>query len=231
MSTVSDPRAYVREAVLNNDSNWLKAPWLNPTDPAWIDPFLDERIDKDLQIKGKLPNDQRKLDRFIKRTQGRYLTHVLKTEEGRAVVEQRVRDRFENPVITLQDGIAVADMGHAPGPFEKALRSGWRIKPDGLVDGQIPPEAVVRAFNQAHQAHPDAKGWRLELRQYIGSSISHFTYFYQPGGHDRLLVRKDVHKLKSREPIGGVEGLLKGGYPTHTDELANAMAEWNLLSP
>lgn len=231
MPSVSDPRAYVRDAVLNNDSNWLKAPWLNPDDPALIEPWLDKRIGKDLQIKGELPSDQRKLDRFVQRIQSAYLTDLLKTDEGRAAVEERIRERFENPVITMDEGIAVADLGFVPGPFEKALRSGYRIKPDRLEDGETPTADIVRAFNQAHEAHPDAKGWRLKVVQYIGSSKSHFTYAYQPGGHDRLLVRKDPHKLKTREPIGGVEGLLKGGYPTNTKELANAAAEWNLLNP
>lgn len=229
MPTVSDPHAYVRDAVLNNDSNWLKAAWLNPDDPALIDPWIEQRVAKDLMLKGTLPNDSRKLDRFVQKIQAGYLNDLLKTDEGRAAVEARITHRFENPEIRMEDGIAVADLGFLPGPFEKALRSGWRIKPDRLVDGETPPADIVRAFNQVHAAHPDAKGLRLELKQTIGSSLSSFTYLYQPGGHDRLMVRKDVHKLKTPDPIGGVEGLLKGGYPTNTKELANAMAEWNII--
>lgn len=224
--SVSDPRAYVVDAVLANDENFLKAAWINPSKPDILDPWLDKKIANDIKLRGSLPNNSAKLDRFIYRISGGYLGHVLDSEAGRAEVERLIRERYDNPVITFEDGVATADHGWAPGPIVSALRQGWQLgsSPE-LVESEPAPAKVVEGFRKAHAAHDSAKTYRVVFNTWEGASLKHrFTYHFDVG-KDLLFLKYDTTGYMSKEAIGGLEGLLAGGYPTHTYALTSSSSE------
>lgn len=225
--TVSDPRAYVRQAYLQQPASWAHRADYNLDDPA----LLDEVIDKAMKTRrrnwnGTLPNDKRELDAFIKISQGMYATAILDTPARRAAVEQKVREHFENPPIAFDGKKAIVDLGWAPGELVQLKRAGWGIgDSDALEQRELRPEIVLRAFRQAVEAHPNASTYEVHVEVPLGTRSMRFDYRF-PVSADRLYVRRDGGEVwATRKHAGGVEAFLAGALPTHTSQLVSTVEE------
>lgn len=230
--TVSDPRAYVIAGWAAHERNWLGVAYVNPTDPALVDPILDKELKYYRPFKGTLPSDPAQLDKFIKQTQVKYDTAIRKSDAGKAHIEKRLRERFENPEVSLDGDVATASMGYAPGTLVRDLRSGLRIQTDPTVldRGELASEHVVRGFRAAHAAYPDAQTWRVTVEIVANGQHARYAFSYTLG-QDRLFLKADSRSYIGSQDLGGVEGLLAGGYATYALDLADASSELRLLKP
>jgi hypothetical protein len=230
--TVSDPRAYVTHAWAAETRNWAGTHVFNPTDPELVNPLIDKAMKRKPAWKGQLPRDKRKLDQFVRMSQGLYNTGLLSDPAAKAAVEQRIRDRFEQPAIERIGDAAIADLGFAPGTISRVLRAGYGITDSPVIDRyELKPEHVVRAFGQLVTAHPDATVYQIDLKLWEKSRRVDFKYRYEKAT-DLLRVQRRGHdQFVSYQPLGGVDALVAGGYPTHTWDLDNALGEWRMLKP
>ncbi|MCB9679380.1 MAG: hypothetical protein H6737_30020 [Alphaproteobacteria bacterium] len=223
--TVSDPRAYVRQAFVEHPANWAHTAAYNLDDPAVVDPVIDKAMNtRRRQWKGELPNDKNELDAFIRISKGMYTTALTDTPELRARVEEKVRQHFENPPITREGDRVHVELGWAPGPLEKVMRSGWNIaKSDAVEERELKPEHVYRAFRQAYEAHPDAKVYSVTVEVPQGTRSAIYTYEY-PVEHDRLYIRgPGGDMLVTTTRAGGIQGLIAGSVPTHSLKLESTI--------
>ncbi|MFT5433127.1 MAG: hypothetical protein ACI9OJ_003832 [Myxococcota bacterium] len=152
---IEDPRAYVLKQLPTVEMNSWVAPY-RITDAAFIETTLDKAIEREWKKKG-LPDDQNKLDRFVKRgLMSAYRAAHLKTPESRAMVLANVQALYAQPAIVTSDNgrVALFDFGSVPGEWVKGGRaSTWQLRPS-LTNGLLPQADLLRAFKALVKAYP-----------------------------------------------------------------------------
>jgi hypothetical protein len=228
VSDVSDPRQYVRDALMVADNSFGgRAEYVLRDTEA-----LDEAIDKAMRLKrrkwdGELPHDRSELDAFIDSAARTWRVAQLDTEERRAQIAKQVQEYFENPDIERDGDTVHVDLGILPGELKKRTRTGWGIlRSEYANNSEAKPEVLQRAFRQAVEAHPDAPNVQVRVLVPNGKSLMQSRYRYD-AGEDRLFV--DTYRAKvmvSREPIGGVQAIIDGQAELRIDKLV-----WNQSLP
>ena len=154
---------------------------------------------------------RRELTRFVRTVAMRYHATILETEEQRATVLAKMMERYENPPITFEDGVARADLGYVPVGFSQ-WRGAWRLAGSSPLLENSQPQSVhvARQLLRLREAHPEARELRLEAREMRGQSLVPFEAFWRPGD-DMVWVVRGADHLRTVLPVGpNLEAILNG---------------------
>ncbi len=146
------PWEIARAQLIDNPRNHFRHdPFFAITDPAVIDPVLQQILDR--KYGGEMPADEKAIGRVTRRAVGSY--GALKwTDAGRAFLEQRMKQRYRTPTITEQGKLLIADFGHAPGKLEQKRRGSWDVHESKVTAGEgWKTTHAAKALNQLGQAY------------------------------------------------------------------------------
>lgn len=145
-----------------------------------LDPIIQGVVDR--EFGGVWPSEGRDVRRLI-RTARRVYRDAAASPEAMARIESKVKERFENPIITVEGGKARADHGHVPGTLHSYPRWGVRLKESSLGDGGRPAGAEIgRLLRALAAAHPGEATYEVVVLIHKGTvgRPKTWTYRYTP---------------------------------------------------
>jgi hypothetical protein len=202
---VSDPYGPVRRWLARNDQGAFggRAAY-TPVEPDVLDPILEKVLLN--RNRGLAPRDDAEAARLLPRLTTNLYPALLADDAARAAIEARVRRRWDDPPVTVEDGRVVADLGLTPGTIRRGTRTGWVIAESEHADrGELRAEEVGRRLRDLRARHPDATSWELRAEVARGpSGPQRMTYRYDRV-QDRIFVTRqgDAGHLYATPPLGG----------------------------
>jgi len=173
-----DPLALTREVLLEDPDACFRgfAPYCI-RDRAFVDPLLERSVD--FVGRGKAPTTREEAEAVVFHAVGRYKNAHTRSEEGRALLEELMRDYYAKPTVFRHEdgGRLVVEMGVLPGRVVKYGRT-YSVESDLLVDGQWKGTEAASMLERFTRAHPDAQVIDLEIYLPDGSSWERWNYRY-----------------------------------------------------
>jgi hypothetical protein len=191
----------------------------NPTSEMVTEKWIDPSIKKGIEQRnfGRWPRTQREASRLAMLLAGSAWRAVLDAPEGRALIEQQMRNYWENPKIEVasQGDSVEMNLGVTPGTIELTSRGYYSIqKSEFENDFALIPSELVRRLKSLQESHPSANRWRVTVivRPYI-SRQQPIIYEYRQQ-EDRLFVYAHQEAYYSPARLDGqLDRLLTGESP------------------
>jgi hypothetical protein len=188
----SADRTRLRAEVLAAVSPPFDRPEYLVTDPAFVDPCIDDALAHQ-KSHADVVTDARMC-----------VSNKLFTPDGLARIAALVADRYDHPTITRTGDVVVIDVGVAKATF-MSFRAKIIIEKSPVLDNGdwVTPE-VVRVLKLGIAAHPDAHTYRATLRIPRQSGTPMWTYAYDRAA-DQLQVSSDdmINQVYVTETLGG----------------------------
>ncbi|MFT5354201.1 MAG: hypothetical protein ACI9KE_001404 [Polyangiales bacterium] len=227
---VENPREVIHQEVMADERNcFLNTLAYCVEDRANLDAIIDELVET--RFHGEMPTTRRHITRLVRSVGMRYHSASLETEAGRAQVLARMMERYENPPITFENGIARADLGFVPTGFSQRRRSWVLADSSPLMERNQPKTThVARQLLRLRDAHPDAVMYSVEARAPQGMSRIRFEARWRPGV-DMISVTQHLNELRTTAPIGANLEALLDGTVSLSDGLHSCARESALTDP
>jgi hypothetical protein len=185
-------RTKLRAEVLASVSPPFGHPEYIVTDPAFVDPCIDDALAHQ-KSHADVVTDARMS-----------VSNKLTTPDGLARIAALVADRYDHPTITRTGDVVVIDVGVVKATFQSA---GGRIitaNSPVLDRGEWATPEVVRVLELGIAAHPDAQIYQAPLRIPSLHTDQVWTYAYDRRA-DQLQVSKDLMNNQAyvSETLGG----------------------------
>ena len=124
------------------------------TDPAFLDPIIQEVLDK--RHDGEMPTTRDGVKALLRHVGSPY-RQALKEPAAVLAVQALIQARFDAPVVTVEGDTAIADYGHVAGTLRVSAREGVNMKPASKAEGpRWGSEKVGQALRKLAQDHPTA---------------------------------------------------------------------------
>jgi hypothetical protein len=161
MTPVEDPWGEARASLLDGPRCFAKRPEYCLSDPGFIDPIIQDVLDRDHQ--GKMPTTRDGVDAVIKRIGSKY-AQACREPGAVQQIQTLVEARYGAPVERVEGAVAIADYGHVAGALRVFRREGINMAPSERVDaGQWASAEVGRALVALGAKHPDAETLELDI--------------------------------------------------------------------
>ena len=198
---VEDPRGYAIEQLRTmNLRTWWQA--YRDTDAGRLGEIVDEVAAK---TRGGLPTTQRRLDRFVNmRLAGRYRSRMEETDEGKAFILARARERFEDPPMTAygpKNRTALLDFHVLPGEWRSTSRISEGLKSPPAIgdDPFLTPAVIARSLERLVSSYPDATAYQIRYHYHFGSSQRRILMEFVPNRY--VVYRMGVNIYFTEEPV------------------------------
>jgi len=211
----------------------------NVFDPEFVDPIIQDELDRNRRFGGVMPTTRREVQRLCERLKGRYRNAHFKTPEGRARLEEAIREFYDDPLWFSDDEVVTVDLGYAPGTLERTGRVGWGIAKSEVEDrGELLSTEVGRFLERFAREHPDATYVDLQVVVPTGYTGKRTLRYRHARGEDRVWVFKRERPTDAwmSVPLGGDPGrLTRGEISVHTEDCRlvrlSDRIEWNIRVP
>jgi hypothetical protein len=188
----SADRTRLRAEVLAAVSPPFDRPEYLVTDPAFVDPCIDDALAHQ-KSHADVVTDARMC-----------VSNKLTTPDGLARIAALVTERYDHPTITRTGDVVVIDVGVVKATFQSA---GGRIitaNSPVLDSGDWATPEVVRVLKLGIAAHPDARVYQAPLRIPALHSDQAWTYAYDRGADQLQVWSNDmINQVYVTETLGG----------------------------
>ena len=194
-------RDELRAAVIAG-ATLMERPELTPTDPAIVDRSIAANLPD-----GRFPATDKERAYFLRHATT-HLKNWLSTDRaGLAVFQQRIAERYANPVITRDGDRVRVDAGVVAGR-PGTHRARFQIMDSPLLKyGQLLPTEVARFLKLGMARYPDARTYQLDVDIPATWSQGKWTYVYDRGEDRIRLYSWDwTDKMYVSEKLGGDPG-------------------------
>jgi hypothetical protein len=175
------------------------------TDPDFVDAAIKPRLD-DL-YGGEMPMKRLKVDGTIRSVRREYRRALLKPENI-ARVEELVKERYDDPKITLKGEVVSADMGVVPGHLVAIPASlSLEMASSPLVQGGLWAESEARrVLGDLASRYPTAAVIRVVVTIVADGGLAPLVYRYVRA-EKRVVVSADDGRAWASRTFEGDEGL------------------------
>lgn len=185
-------------------------------------PDLDANIEKAIEQRnfGRMPADAAEAKRlafsFAPGIWGKYLD----TPEGRAAIEARIREHWENPTIRIDElnGV-VTDLGLCPGTLTRNSKGSFELRDcPAFEHGELTAAEIARRLQDFRARYPNAKAYNFSVTFTNYRLPKEVHYRWEPVS-DLLFVTIEGTTYRSKTRIGGFDNLLSGESPSRTQHM------------
>lgn len=211
----------VRDALISDPHNALfgDADYA-VRDRALVDALIARVLDR--SFRGKRLDGAADIERVARRCQGSY-RNLLDQEAARAEVEGHLARRYQEPRLSWEGQILVADHGVAPGPLVRGGRAGWTVSGSAVADrGEWRADHAGVALMNLVASAPQAGALSARIVIPTGTLMTKYEYRWLPS-QDRLVVTRDTASTTAwvASSVGGDLGVFaRGERGLHTSELS-----------
>ncbi|MDB4963571.1 MAG: hypothetical protein JWP01_3570 [Myxococcales bacterium] len=187
---------------------------LTPTDPAIVDPCITKSL-----VDGAFPATPKQRTDLMWHATTCLTGWLSYKEDGLAYLNQRIADRYANPVITRDGDLVRIDAGVVPGKVS-VFRARLQVMTSPLIEqGELIGTEVAKLLELGMKRHPDARTYQLEVDIPATWSKGTWTHVF-----DRTADRVRVYsgdwstKYYETERLGGDLGKLSSLHHTNLTE-------------
>ncbi len=197
-------------------------------------PDLDAQIEKAIETRnfGRMPSDAADAKRLAFIIAPNIWSHYLETPEGRAAVEARIREHWDNPPVKTDElnGVVV-DLGLCPGTLTKNSKGSLELRDCSAAEqGELAAAELARRLQDLTSRFPKAKAYNLSVTFTNYRTPKVVRYRWEPAS-DLLFVTIEGTTFRSRKRIGGFEKLLSGESPSRTQQMETVHSNLRVGAP
>lgn len=197
-------------------------------------PDLDAHIEKAIETRnfGRMPSDAADAKRLAFVIAPNIWSHYLDTPEGRAAVEARIREHWENPPVKTEElnGVVV-DLGLCPGALTRNSKGSFELRDcPAFEHGELTATELARRLQDLTARFPNAKAYNFSVTftNYRTPKVLH--YRWDPSS-DLLYVTNDGVTHRSRKRIGGFDKLASGESPSRMQQMETVHSNLRVGAP
>lgn len=193
-----DGWALTRAALTNGKECFAGRAEYCITDPDFVDAAIRPRLD-DL-YGGEMPMKRLKVEGTI-RTVARNYRRLLMKPENLARVEELVKERYANPIITMSENEVALDMGVTPGHLEASSATlSLSLPVSNLAeDGLWAESEAERVLSEAATMHPEKSHVRVTVVVPSRKGLTKLVYRYSKEDGYVVVTDEDGGAWSSRK--------------------------------
>lgn len=219
----------LRKHVLETPAVFGRATYNPPTIPD-----LDAHIVKAIEQRnfGRMPADAAEAKRLAFVIAPGIWGHYLDTPEGRAAVEARIREHWDNPPVKTEElnGVVV-DLGLCPGTLARGSKGGIELRDcPHFEHGELTAAELARRLQDLTSRFPNAKAYNIAVTFTSYRSPRTVHYRWEPSS-DLLSVVTEGTTFRSKQRIGGFDKLRSGESPSRTQHMETVRTNVRVGAP
>jgi len=227
--TKSEALPELRKYVLETPAIFGRANYNPPSIPD-LDAQIETAIEK--RNFGRMPADAAEAKRLAFVIAPNIWSHYIDTPEGRAAVEARIRENWDNPPVRTEElnGVVV-DLGLCPGALTKNSKGSFELRDcPAFEHGELTAAEIARRLQDLTTRYPNANAYNFSVTftNYRTPKVLH--YRWEPSS-DLLYVTNQGVTFRSKKRIGGFDKLLSGESPSRMQHMETVHSNLRVGTP